>query len=544
MATAGASGVSLALGIYNTTQIASLKETIESISVVGGGGTALAPTVLKPVEVVRPADTLNREAFRQASSSEVKELQERLRALESFSSSVNSSSASNSTGLATKLGELELFANATSTRSSTNENNIVMLNDELDRLQTFTGEQIPKVRERVATAEESMQTNTSGIETLSTRTGDLESGVSAADNRIDAVVALTSAIESSLNATTTSVAQSAGAIEQVSTSLTALTQGVDKLGDAIDLVDGNEEETRKNLAALSHNYNVLKSRAYVTAGTLNAVNLRATRCKLGLDAHDGEKSALHFAGLGNPNWAMYCTNAAGKGPDGKKVHPHGEVTTAAVRLRMADDPKCGFVVENDKSVGVFSVNMQGNTRMGSGRIADVSGYSYRATGFGHYSQTGLGKIAIAQTAAGETIVNAPKGQNISFRVDNNEVVRMNGLQLEILNAGHEAPSTCFNQDGTNIIVCGTQGSTVLNAGGVTHAFCSVGGFYAGRYHVARNLENLSNRVLSLEAQIGNKLDMTKTVRFFNHATQAYSGKDGRPNAPAHDSNAHYSIHYD
>ena len=178
-----------------------------------------------------------------------------------------------------------------------------------------------------------METNASAIETLSTRAGDLESGVSAADNRIDAVVALAAAIESSLKATKSSVAQSAGAIEQVSTSLTALTQGVDKLGDAIDLVDGNEEETRKNLADLNRDWNVLKSKAYVTNGIFNAINLRATKCKLALDAHNGQTSALHFAGIVNPNWAMYCSSASGKGPDGKKCNGHGEVTHNAVRMR-------------------------------------------------------------------------------------------------------------------------------------------------------------------------------------------------------------------
>lgn len=332
MATVGASGVSLALGIYNTTQIASLKETIDSIS-GSGGNSVLAPTVVQPIEVVRPAETIKRATFQQASSSKVQELQERLDALETFSNSVNSSSASNSTGLATKLGELELFANATSTRSSTNETNLVMLNDELDRLNNFTTEEIPKVRERVAKAEESVETNASSMETLSTRAGDLESGVSAADNRVDAVVALAAAIESSLKATKSSVAQSAGAIEQVSTSLTALTQGVDKLGDAIDLVDGNEEETRKNLADLNRDWNVLKSKAYVTNGIFNAINLRATKCKLALDAHNGQTSALHFAGIVNPNWAMYCSSASGKGPDGKKCNGHGEVTHNAVRMR-------------------------------------------------------------------------------------------------------------------------------------------------------------------------------------------------------------------
>ncbi|CAB1112937.1 unnamed protein product [Ectocarpus sp. CCAP 1310/34] len=337
-----------------------------------------------------------------------------------FSNSVNNSSASNSTGLATKLGELELFANATSTRSSTNETNLVMLNDELDRLNNFTTEEIPKVRKRIAKAEESMETNASGIETLSARAGDLESGVSTADNRIDAVVALASAIESSLNATKTSVAQSAGSIEQVPTSLTALTQGVDKLGDALELVDGNEEETRKNLADLNRDWNVLKSKAYITNGIFNAINLTATKRKLALDAHNGQTSALHFAGIGNPNWAMYCSSASGKGPDGKKCSGHGEVTHNAVRMRLDGDKRNGFIVENDKNI---SVSAQG-TRMGSGRIADI--ITGKWTGFGFHSRTGSSRCAISQTDRGDTILNAALGQKLSLRVANVETAKVAG----------------------------------------------------------------------------------------------------------------------
>ncbi|CAM9182125.1 unnamed protein product [Ectocarpus sp. 12 AP-2014] len=518
MATAGASGVSLALGIYNTTQIASLKETIDSISGsmsgAGSGSSVLAPTVVKPIEVVRPVETIQRATFQQASSPEVEELQERVDALEIFSNSVSNSSASNSTGLATKLGELDLFANASSTRSSTNDSNIVMLNDELDRLNNFTTEEIPKVRERVAKAEESMETNASTIETLSTRARDLETGVSAADTRIDAVVALAAAIDASLKATKTSVAQSAGAIEQVSTAVTQLTQGVDKLGDDLDLVDGNEEETRKNLADLTRDWNVLKSRAYLTNGLLNAVNLRATNCNLGLTPHNGQTSALHFAGITDPNWAMYMSNASGKGPDGKKVHAHGDVTNNAVRLKLGANKKSGFILENDKNVGVFSVNTEGKTRMGAGKIADVTPGTH--TSFSHHAQHGIERCAISQTDRGVTILNAAKGQELHLRTGNTGAARVAGTRFDVLNTGRDANQTHFDHDGSNFISCDWKRATYFRAGkSGPRARYDKHGFYVGDMHVENELQALKRAVQDLKGEVNKKVSKDQSVYLYS-----------------------------
>lgn len=502
----------------------------------------LTPMVSPRVEVVRPVEQIKRQTYQQASSPEIEELRERMDALENFSNNVNSSSASNSSGLATKMGELELFANASSTRSSTNETNIVMMNDELDRLSNFTAEELPKVRERVATAEESMETNASNIETLSTRAGDLESGVSAADTRIDAVVALAAAIEGSLKATKPSVAQSAGAIEQVSTAVTALTQGVDKLGDELDLVDGNEEETRNNLADLTSDWNVLKSRAYVTNGVLNAVNLRATNCNLGLSAHNGQTSALHLAGISNNNWGMYVSNASGKGPDGKKVHAHGDVLNNAVRLKLDGNKQSGFILENDKNVGFFSVNTEGKTRMGAGKIADVTPGTH--TSFSHHAQHGIEKCAISQTDRGTTMLNCAPGQIIYLRNGNTTVAQVEGARFDMINTGSNR--THFNHNGKdNYLVCGQNGATHFRAGkSGTVAHVNANGLYAREYNVYDELRALKRAVTDLKGKMAKALDMTRTVKFRNHKTGRFIGKDGRPNTVLSDGSNHYSIQYD
>lgn len=214
-----------------------------------------------------------------------------------------------------------------------------------------------------------------------------------------------------------------------------------------------------------------------------------------------------------------------------------------MRCVCVGDKRNGFIVENDKNVGVFSVNMQGNTRMGSGSTADLSIGKW--TGFGHHSQTGKSRCAISQTDKGETILNAAKGQGVSLRTDNTEVARVIGTQFDVSNTGQTANATSFNASGSNHITCGPNGNTYFKAGknGWT-ARCDKNGFYAGSYHVANELRALKTTVQNLEGQMAHRLDMRKTIKLYNHATKKYSGKDGRPNAPKYDSNAHYSIHYD
>lgn len=548
MAAAGASGVSLALGLYNTTQIASLKETIDIITESGpraGGSSILAPTIVPKLDVVPPPPTIESREFQQASSPDIRELQERMEELEGFSQSASDSAASNSTGLATKIGDLELFVNTTDTRSTKNEANVIMVKDELDRLSTFTSDELPKVRNRLAVAEESMGTNASMIEVLSTKAGDLESGVSAAGARIDAVVALTAAIDGTLKGTTTSVAQSAGAIEQVATSLTALTQGMDILGDEVDLVDGNEQETRKNLADLIGDWNTLKTNAYVANGNFYASNLTASACNLAFSAHDGQRSALHFAGITNPYWAMYMSSATGKGPGGNKVHAHGDVTQNAMRLKVDGNPNSGFVVENDKNVGVFSVNSEGKTRMGSGKIADI--WSGTHTSFSHHAQSGAETCALSQGENGTTVLNCAPNKTVDLRSGDKTTARITQTRFDILNEGMDANQTVFNHaQKDNFIVCGTGGATKFFAGKEKNniAWINRHGMYTNGYNVGNEIKALKKKVEDLEGKMNNALNMKKVVKFRNHQTKRYINSIGEPKALKGDTHNHYTIEYD
>ena len=542
MAAVGASGLSLVLGVYNTKQIASLKETIASIS-------GLDTTIVPPPEISQPATmTIQPVKFRSASSPEIQELQQRLTELESFSNSVSTSSASNSSTmsqslgtLATKLNDLELFTNTASTRSTTNEGNIVMINDEIDRLKSFAAEELTSVRDRVGVAEESVSTNASNIGLLQTSVGDVETGVSSANSRIDAVVAMTTSLETSILTTQAAVTQNTGSITKNSNAVTDLVQGVDALGDNIALVNGNETETRNNLASLAASWNVLNEKAYVADGLLKAVNLSASNCNLGLSPHDGQKSALHLAGLGSANWSMYVSSPEGKGPDGKTPPAHGDVTKSAVRMRIKNDTAAGFIVENSDNQGVFSVSMAGNTRMGLGKIGDLN---EAITAFSHHSRHNVNHFAFGQHRNGKTYVNSVSGSGIEFKNSNNLVAFMKNNTVYInISDGHR---TTFNNGGSNSVYCGEDKATTFGAGKrdpVAHV--NKHGLYARGLNVYDELVALEKRVSTIE---GKYLDRTRTVKFYNGASKRYLKRGGNNNADVggstHDVNNHFHIHYD
>ena len=518
MAAIGTSGLSLALGLYNTQQISSLQERLSSGD-AGVVSSVLTPqTVVKAPDVVAPAETIATTAFKPASSSEVRELQERIAQLETFSSSVSSSSTVNSSNmsqsvgdLSTKLSELELFANTASTQSSTNMRNIVMTNDEVDRLTTYTSEQITALRERVASSENKVSANDSNIGNLQTGVDGVEAGVVAANARIDAVLSMSSSLESSLGATTTSVAQSTDNISRMSKDLTSLTLGVDALGDAITLVDENESDTRDNLAALTASWNALKSKAYVSGDVLNAVSLRATASSMSLLMNDGQKCALHLGPITDPNWTLHASSPAGKGPDGKTPLAFGDVTSTAARLRLNGDPKCGFIMENDKGQGVFSVSTDGSTRIAHGKIGDLE---EGVPAFAHHKQFTSSGYALRQSSNGVTHVNSPSTLFLSAGGKwKAHFTGTGGMTVATAGGGR---SSYFGKDGSVSNEMRGNGETHFYVGNTQVARARANGFYAGAYHVSSSLSDLYKRVKAIEGSYVNK---DKTVRLRNHIVQ-------------------------
>ena len=527
MAAIGTSGLSLALGLYNTQQISALREKLSSGDASAVSSVLTQKAVLAP-EVVAPAATIATTAFKSASSSEVKELQERIAQLETFSSSVSSSSTANSSnmsqsvaGLSAQLSELELFANTASTQATTNATNIVMTNDEVDRLTTYTGEQITNLRASVTAVEDDVSTNESDIGLLETSVTDVQSGVTAANERIDALVSTSSSLETSLGTTNTSVAQSTSDISQMSKDLTALTLGVDALGDAVTLVDGNETDTRENLAALTSSWNDLKSKAYVSGDVLNAVNLRATNSNIALGFNDGQKYALHLGPITNSNWCLYASSPAGKGPDGKNPKAFDDVTKYAARLRLDGSANSGFIVENDTGTGVFSVSQQGFTRMSAGKIGDLS----TATAFAHNTLLSSKYYAIKQQPNGYTYVNSYNSLNFCAKDKTKAYITSDGFRV----VNQAGSPTSFGLVGTVTNDIRGDGQTRFIVGNSVKAAATSSGFLAGGYNVGSSFADLFKRVTAIEDSYISK---NKRVRLRNHV-QKVSGDKKRGYVGAH-----------
>ena len=214
-----------------------------------------------------------------------------------------------------------------------------------------------------------------------------------------------------------------------------------------------------------------------------------------------------------------------------------------MRCVCVGDKRNGFIVENDKNVGVFSVNMQGNTRMGSGRIADLS--TGKWTGFGHYSQTGKSSCAISQTHTGETIVNAAKGKRLNLRTDNKDVARVEGTRFDVLNTGQDAYDTHFNHAGNNYISCDWEGNTYFRAGkSNARAHYNKHGFYAGGYNVENELRQLKKDVADLKGEMRHRLDLRRPILIKNDAARKYCGSNGKPHTRRTDTHAHHHLEHD
>ena len=106
----GLSGTSLALGIFNTTQIASLKSQIESLSQTPQEKTEFElPETPSPLPIVEVEEIppLEETSFGDASSTETLELQQKIVELERFANNVSTRSIQNSNNVTIKVEEVE-----------------------------------------------------------------------------------------------------------------------------------------------------------------------------------------------------------------------------------------------------------------------------------------------------------------------------------------------------------------------------------------------------------------------------------------------------
>lgn len=527
MAAIGASSISLALGVYNTTQIQMLKGAVDSLTPGSDTIDVLNPSTVTQSSVVIEPKKITQGSFIPAQSADIAEIQERLSTLENFSNDISIDSSSISTnssaGISTLqkgLTELQRFSNVASTRSSTNETNITLVSDELERLTGFVSEQFVKTNDQVDMTEEIAMTNKSNIEILGTRATDIESNVSSVNGRADSLLSLIKGVDSSVETMNVSVGQNGSSIQQVSSDLTDLALKNDALGDLIDLVDGNQEQTKDNLITLTKSWTELSAKAYVSDGLFNAKDLKAENCDLSIPQNDGANYGLRFGAPSTKNWMIYASNTAGQNPNGGKPLAHGEVTGSALRMKLDSDVKSGFIIENNSNQGVFSVSTTGATRMSNSKIWDTGSDE---VAFGHHSRDG----AIKQKSNGEVSINSGNNKTISFCPNGVEMASLNSSGgFSVLNDS-STRSTILNGNGHNIIYSAVGKGTHFRVGtsGSSIATINSNGLLLGSRNVGTSLTDLEARVASLESLITNTrntyVQKGGDVRLYNYGKNRY-----------------------
>lgn len=241
---------------------------------------------------------------------------------------------------------------------------------------------------------------------------------------------------------------------------------------------------------------------------------------MSLEPGDGSKSAIHFNAINDANMTLYSASPTGKPPGGSTVYAHGDVTSHAIRMRLDNNPKCGFIVENNLNKGVFSVSQQGNTRMASGKIADL--VPDIVTSFAHHKHHDKLNYAILQNVDGKTSVNSAKGQPLELRNNNVAVAYVEGSTFNIVNP-KETNRTHFNYDGSNYIVAGDNGKTVFRFAQSNHPTAEINktGLFVHGLDVHAEITALKEKVKKLEANQANFVNKTKRVYLKNGRSGKY-----------------------
>jgi len=434
----GLSGTSLALGIFNSTQIASLKSQIEELfpsGIVPGNKIDLttsveqdipveAPKIQKTIEVDE-VEPLEETTFSQAESGEVSELQD-------------------------KIVDLERFANQVNTRSVQNTNNVTIKGDELDRLSSFVTDALIAIRERTSSAENSITEHSSTLELHFSGIQENNSEILAVDERLNIV----RTDLSDLSNATTGLQQRMDASEsnavELSAQISDAVLNIDSLGDNISLLDDILVDTKEALEVLTDSWNGFNSVAFVGDGKLQVSTLQAEGCNIAFNHGKADESALHWtSNLNDSGWVSYLGKTDSVGPDGLEPKSFGVVTDWAIRTRIGTSSNQGFILENNSGNGVFSVSSRGVLEVGShSRISDLFSNAY----FGHGDQYGVEGFCVIQNASGKTQINSAADQDLNLCQGGTPYVTLSDGGLNVLNpSGTNITHFNYKNTGNNFI---------------------------------------------------------------------------------------------
>ena len=250
MASIGLSGVSLALGAYNMTQIKSLREAIDILEKrpqLSNDAIPSAPTELLDVEKIEPVEMADT-SYVPSSSSDILDLQ-------------------------TKLSSLSVTVNNVSVRSTTNSSNIRIKSDELTNLDKFATEAVIAIRDRLSTNENNILGLLSSVEELDSSVSDLRVDLGSASSDISSLVSLTDTNKSSIIGIDDRLNTVDKTVSDLSDSITTNVENISNLGDNVNIIDGILADTRSSLETLYLLWNTFNSTAYVADNILQVTNL-------------------------------------------------------------------------------------------------------------------------------------------------------------------------------------------------------------------------------------------------------------------------------
>lgn len=518
MAAIGASGLSVALGLYNTTQIMSLKKEIDEI--------IKAPTVSNtpvpqsvPLPPVVSAPVVETTSFSQSDSSEITELQ-------------------------TTVGELQAALNVTSLAATTNTSNATIKSDELEALEIFVGEEMVSVRGRVSTNENSISANASRLDDVDQAIIDINAASVTTNNRIDSAGTDISALDGRVGNLETRATTSEDDISTISGDVTQLTADLDALGDELDNEATLLEETKAALENFRADWNEFNDVAFLGNEKLNVTNLSASNCNIGLNHSNGDISAIRFAGLTNPNWWMYLAKAgAGKSPKGETPKSFGVVNDYAIRMDIGGGTKQGLIFENSATGPVASLSAAGIFQNGPAKCGELSP---GVAGFGHQGRFTGGNVGFSQGSDGVTNVSAGNSKFINFYNNGKRSARFESNNRLVIENHHASgrESVFSHSDGNNYIRSASNcyfgfGSNATTTVTIKNKEINIDGF-----NMLAELKALKTRVSNLEGKnyvLNGQSIYLKNANNSRYLRKASSSNDGIIDTTTKDSRSRFTV---
>ena len=359
----GTSGVSLALGAYNMTQIFSMQDSISQLNASERARKRSNVEVVDDEEIEVVPETV----FGDSDLEGIIELQ-------------------------TKVTELERLNKKVTDKSSANTDLINQKSDTVAQLDNFVVETLDEMNDMQTIVEDNVNGLKISVDSLMIEIADIKTNAIAVNRRIDDVEE-----------------------EPVVAAIATGTTTAETVAAALVL-------TNKKVTTINNNWDEMVLVAKEKNGRFDVENLFGRQCKIGLKYNSTNESYISFNSFNSAAWSMYMASGVGKGPDTKALVTHGNLSGAAIRMRLGKQATDGFVVENDSGTGIASISSTGVAGFNQLNVVNPTGTN--TTHFNHGN-------------TGENFIRMAKGKSTKFSwgtgstklaISENEI-SMNGIDL-------------------------------------------------------------------------------------------------------------------